>query len=212
MASRATIKGWIRNLLGTTDDDPFFASSTLDPIIQQACDALVAGISDNNPDYLVRTPVTLTALSAASHIYSFPQLNITDFAKALEVRYTDEDGLELVEARFEELRDSGSDYYAITGADEIAQLQTSRGTEVGVALWMRYRYWPVDMDDDSDSPEGIPTKFHDVVALEALFAFGLGGEQRLPPELHQRWIDRRGQLFAHVAVRSTRPRRTRLLQ
>ena len=212
MASRATIRGWIRNLLGTTSDDPFFKASTLDPIIQQACDALVTAISEENPDYLVKPPVTLTAQSATSHSYDFAQLQITDFAKVLELRYTDEDGAELMEARLEELRDAGADYYAITGDDEHAVLQTSKATEAGTALWMRYRYWPADMDDDADSPEGIPTKFHDVVALEALFAFGLGGEQRLPPELHARWIDRRAQLFQHVKSRSTVPRRTRLLQ
>jgi hypothetical protein len=214
VASRSTIKGWIRNLLGTTADDPFFADETLDPIVQQAADAIVGAILEHNPDFLVKTPVTLAALAATSNIYNLPSQTtpVTDFAGVLEMRATDETGRELQEARLAELTAFGGYWYAITGADESAQIVTSRDTPAGTPLWLRYRYWPVDMAEDTDAPGGIPVKFHDVVALESLFAYGLGGEQRLPPELFQRWQDRRGQLLSHVSRRSTRPRTTRLLQ
>lgn len=208
MASRSVLKDLIRTLLGSTHDDPAFPDSTLDPIVQQAADALVHDILIANPDYLVRPAIVLAATSPASRTYSLP----TDFARVIELRYTDEDGAELREARLEELRDAGADYYAITGVDELAELVVSKGTQAGVALWLRREFWPADMAEDASVPEGIPVKFHDVVALEALFAFGLGGEQRRPPELSQRWLDRRGQLIAWVSHRSTRPRTTRLLQ
>jgi hypothetical protein len=214
MASRATIKGWIRNLLGTTADDPFFADETLDPIVQQAADAIVAAILEHNPDFLVQSPVTLAALAATSHTYDLAAqaVPVTDFAGVVELRTADEDGAELHEARLDELSALGGCHYAITGADEIAQIVTSKDSPAGEALWLRYRYWPAAMAADTDAPGGIPVKFHDVVALESLFAYGLGGEQRLPPELFQRWQDRSAQLLTHVNRRSTQPRRTRLLQ
>lgn len=213
MASRATIKGWIRNLLGTTADDPFFADETLDPIVQQAADAIVGAILEHNPDFLAKTPVTLAALAATSNIYDLQTqaVPVTDFAGVLELRLTDDSGAAFIEARLAELHESGSQYYAITGVDESAQIVTSKDTAAGTPLWLRYRYWPADMVEDTDAPGGIPVKFHDVVALESLFAYGLGGEQRLPAELFQRWQDRRVQLLLHVGRRSTRPRTTRIL-
>ena len=59
-------------------------------------------------------------------------------------------------------------------------------------------------------PNGVPLKFHDVIALEMLYCFGLGGEQRLPPELWERWQRRRGQLISHVGKRGTQPSRSRI--
>ncbi len=214
MASRGTLKTWIRNLLGTTTDDPSFPDSVLNPIVQQAADAIVADILADAPDFLVKPGVTLAADSATGHTYSLATqaVPIANFAGVVELRYTDETGMEFDEARLEELRDFGADYYAVLGADEEAQFVTSPDTQAGVALWLRYRYWPAELVEETDAPGGIPARFHDVVALESLFAFGLGGEQRLPPELYQRWHDRRAQLFAHIGKRSTTPRRTRLLQ
>jgi hypothetical protein len=52
----------------------------------------------------------------------------------------------------------------------------------------------------------------DVVALEALFAFALGGESRWPQELRERWTNRRAALFAHIRQRGVQPSRTRLDQ
>lgn len=214
MASRLVIKGWIRRFLGTSDDDPAFDDSVLDPIVQQAVDSLLTAIQDVNPDYLVKPPVLLTADSPTSHNYTFASQSapITDFAKWLEVRYTDEDGAQLDEARLEELASFGGDFFAITGPDEAPILVTSSDTEAGTGLWLRYAYWPAVLAGDSSQPTGISSRFHDVVALEALFAFGLGGEQRLPPELRERWFDRRGQLLARAGRRGTGVSRTKLVR
>jgi hypothetical protein len=213
VASRGTLKGLVRTLLGTTEDDAAFPDATLDPILQQAADALVADLQVANPDVLVQPGVTLAADAPTSHTYSLAtqSLPVTDFAGVVELRYTDETGLELEEARVSELRDFGADTYAVLGVDEAAQVLTSPDTTTGVPLWLRYRAWPAEMTEDASVPGGIPARFHDVIAFEALFAYGLGGEQRLPPELRQRWGDRRAQLFAHLAHRSTLPRRTRLV-
>jgi hypothetical protein len=213
VASRAIIRARIRVLLGSAEDDPAFPDDVLNPIIQEAVDGLVADILLQNPNYLLRPAVTLAAASATSHSYVFATqaVPITDFGGVVELRHTDQDGFELREARFEELRDAGGDFYAITGPDETPELVTAAAVDAGVPLFLRYRFWPADIAADTDAPEGIPLKFHDVVALEALFAFGLGGEQRRPPELSQRWQVRRDQLIQHVGRRSTMPRTTRLL-
>ena len=86
-------------------------------------------------------------------------------------------------------------------------------TEAGADLFLRYTAWPADLTDDDSTISGIPARFQDVVALEACFAFALSAEQRRPPELTQRWLDRRGALVSHVARRAGpgAPSRTRLV-
>lgn len=212
MAPRATLKTLLRTLLGTSDDDPAFQDTILDPIIQQAVDSLLTSIREANAGYLVKE-AALVANSPSSHSYTLAGQSpaILDFAKWLEVRYTDDAGAELSHARYEELRAMGGSYFDITGPDESAVLVTSPDTSAGVPLWMRWSYWPAELEDDESEPDGIPRRFHDVVPLEALFAYGLGGEQKRPPELTTRWIDRRAQLIAHVTRRGTAPARTRIL-
>jgi hypothetical protein len=211
--NRGTLKTQIRTYLGTSDDDPAYSSTILDPIVQQAVDSLLSSIQDANPDYLVKTPVTLVADSTTSHNYTFATQGapITDFAKWLEVRYDNGDGALLSEARLEELRDAGTDFFAITGPDEAPVLVTSTDSPAGNALYFRYGYWPAALASDSSEPTGVPSRFHDVVALEALFSFGLGGEQRLPRELYDRWFDRRSQLMSRVGRRGVQNSHSRLV-
>lgn len=211
MASRSTIRTWLLHMLGADADDPAFTAAILNPILQQAADSLVSEIQRANRSYLVKS-VTLAADSSTSHDYTFATQAsaITDFAFWLEVRWKDKDGLLLDEAGIEELNGAGGDYFAVLGPDEEPVLVTSDESEAGKAIYLRYGYWPAEMADDNAAPGGIPTRFHDVVALEALFAFGLGGEQRIPPELSTRWFDRRAQLLAHVGRRGVQPSRTRL--
>jgi hypothetical protein len=211
VASRGTLKTWIRNMLGAESDDPAFPDAVLDPIVQQAADSVVSAIQRQSPGYLSKT-VTLAADSGSSRLYTFATQSaaITDFAFWQELRWTDEDGVQLHEARLDELRDAGADHFTVTGPDEAPVVQTSRDSEAGKALWLRYTYSPSDMADDSAVPGGVPKRFHDVIALEALFAFGLGGEQRMPPELFARWTDRRGELLAHVGRRGVQPGRSRI--
>lgn len=212
MASRGTIKTNIRILLGTDSDDPAYTDTELDPIVQWAVDALEGDINRQNPGYN-STTVTLAADSASSRLYTFSTQSsaITDFASWLEVRWTDSDGLELHEVDYDELRASGADHFTISGVDSAPVLETSKDSEAGKAVWMRYTKWSADMSADSDVPGGIPLKFHDVIALEAVFsAFGLGGEARMPSEHYQRWQDRRAQLMHHVGKRGAQPSRTKI--
>ena len=210
---REDLKNLVRRYLGTSSDDPAYANDVLEPMVQQAIDSLVSSIQDANPDYLVKPPVTLVADTPTSHNYTFATqaAPIVDFAKWLEVRYTDEDGSLLSEARLEDLRDSGTDFFAITGPDEAPVLVTSKDSPAGNALWFRYAYWPAELTVDTDEPDGIPTRFHDVIALECLFVYGLGGEQRLPRELYDRWFDRRAQLMSRVGRRGVQNSRSRLV-
>lgn len=210
--SLGTLKTIIRDLLGTSSDDPAYSSTILDPQVQDAYDSLLSQILRANPDYLTKT-VTLEADSATSHNYTFSAQDtpVTDFAGWLEVRWTDEDGALLRECRYDELRNAGTDYFTITGPDDTPVLRTSKDSEAGTDLYFKYRYWPAEFEDDNSVPSAIPARFHMVVALECLFtAYGAGGEQRLPRELYQRWQDRRGDLLAHVGRRGVQNSRTRL--
>ncbi|KKL98193.1 hypothetical protein LCGC14_1826830, partial [marine sediment metagenome] len=201
----------IRVFLATPTDDPAYSDTILNPIVQEAVDSLLTDINEQNPSYN-STTVTLAADSSSGRVYTFASQStpITDFARWLEIRRTDSDGLELIEVRYDELRAAGADHFVITGVDSAPVLETSFDSTAGTAIWLRYTKWFADMTDDNDVPSGIPLKFHDVIALEALFAFGLGGEQRLPPDLRNRWFDRRNQLIHHVGRRGSQVTRTRL--
>lgn len=212
--NRGQLKTLIRQFLGTSEDDQAFDDDVLNPIVQQAVDSLLTSIQDANPDYLVRTPVTLRADGGVGHNYTFTTqtVPITDFAKWLEVRYDDEDGSELEERRLEDLRNAGSGCFAITGPDEAPVLVTSPDSPAAALLFFRYGYWPAELASDSSVPTGVPSRFHDVIALEALYAFGLGGEQRLPRELYDRWFDRRNQMLGRVGRRGVSNSRTRIVE
>ena len=213
MANRGTIRTSLLALLGTSSDDPLYSATVLNPIIQQALDALLADVQDANPDYLALPPITLAADSASSHLYTFASQStpITDFGKWLDVRYTDEDGTPLAECRLDELREFGTDYFTLYGTDESPILQTSHDSPAGTALYFRYAAWPAELVDDSSVPAGLSTRYHDVVALEALFAFGLGGEQQRPRDLEMRWRDRRAQMLSRVGRRGIQPSRSRVV-
>ena len=211
MASRSTIVTSIRRLLGTATDDPAYTATILNPIVQEAVDSLLTDINEQNPGYN-STTVTLTADSSTSNLYTFASQStpITDFARWLEIRWTDSAGLELIEARYDELRAAGQDHFFISGIDSAPVLETSPDSSAGKDIFLRYTKWFADMTADNDVPKGIPLKFHDVIALEAIFAFALGGEQRVPSDLYNRWFDRRAQLIHHVGRRGSQPSRTRI--
>ena len=211
MAARSTIVTSIRRLLGTESDDPQFTDTILNPIVQEAVDSLLTDINEQNPGYN-STTATLAADSSSGRVYTFASQStpITDFARWIDIRWTDSDGLNLTEVRYDELKDAGADHFILSGIDSAPVLETSPDSEAGKAVWLRYTKWFADMTADGDVPSGIPLKFHDVIALEALFAFGLGGEQRIPPELRNRWFDRRNQLIHHVGRRGTQVTRSRL--
>jgi len=211
VASRATLKTWTLAWLGTSSGDPLYNDTRLDALAQQAYDAIVSDLHAAVPHYL-STTVTLAADGATAHTYSLAGQAPT-FAKWLEVRHTDATGSRLTEARLDELEGAGSEYFAFTGPDQSAVLHTSPDTEAGTALWMRYAYWPTAFADDNSTPDGLPSAYHDVVALEmAVMAYGFGGEQRAPAEVFTRWQDRRHQMFAHAGRRGVQPSRTRMTE
>lgn len=211
MAARSTIVTSIRRFLSAKSDDPEFTDTILNPIVQESVDSLLTDINEQNPGYN-STTVTLAADSSTSRLYTFASQSpaITDFSRWLEIRWTDSEGLELHEARYEELRDAGRDHFFISGIDSAPVLETSPDSMAGTDIFLRYTQWFADMTADGNVPAGIPLKFHDVIALEALFAFALGGEQRLPSELYNRWFDRRAQLIHHVGRRGAQPSRTHI--
>ena len=211
MASRSTIVTSIRRFLGAKSDDPAYSATILNAIVQEAADSLLTDINEQNPGYN-STTVTLEADSTTSRTYTFATQStpITDFARWLEIRWTDFEGLELTEVRYDELQPAGQDHFFIAGIDSEPVLETSPGSSAGKDIFLRDTKWFADMKADADVPKGIPLKFHDVIALEALFAFALGGEQRTPPELQARWFDRRAQLIHHVGRRGSQPSRTRI--
>lgn len=211
--TRTEIRALIIAMLGTSSDDPQFSSTILNPIIQQAANSLYSAIQLANRSYL-STTVTLVPDSTTGHTYTFALQSpaITDFAAWLEVRYGDQDGGALEEGRAESLKDMGVDSFAITGPDDTPVLVTSPDSPAGEDLFFRYAQWPADFSGDTSVPSAIPSRFHDVVALEALFAFGLGGEQRCPPELRERWKDRRAELLTRVGRRGVANSTTRIVE
>lgn len=195
----------VRTYLGTAEDDPQYSNTILLPIAGEAYDALLHDIHELNPGYLA-TSVTLAAASATSHTYTFSAQSpaITDFAGWLDVRDTDSTGTRFREVRYDELNYGGDTVFALTGMDDSPTLITSPDVDAGLALYLLYVQWPAAISVVGDSPAKIPTRYHDVVALEmASIAFGLGGEQRMPPELFARWQDRRGQLMQSVSRRGS---------
>lgn len=210
--TRGTVATMIRTLLGTAEDDPAYSGTILNPLIQSAYDSLVADLHDAAPHYL-STSVTLASDSAGGHVYTLSTQSspITNFAKWLEVRWTDEEGRKLEEVRLEELEGFGGDAFALTGVDESVVLRTATTDTGGEPIWLRYAYWPAAFTDDADAIPGIPGRFHDVVALETLFVFGLGGEQARPRELRDRWNDRRNQLMSRAGRRGVQNSTSRIV-
>lgn len=195
MASLATLRANTIIYLGTSSADKAYPSTTLNFLLNNAVNRILEDIQETNPGWL-RTTTTLTS---STHSYTLP----ADFRKALEVRITDKDGVELEEVRDDDINAVSGYAYAISGADHAATLTTGSTVEEGVDLYLRYGYWPSDLSADADQPDSIPRKFHDIIALEAAKeGFGLGGEQEFPATLQDQLYDRTAQLHNHVSRRS----------
>lgn len=211
--TRSELATRVRQFLGTAEDDPQFSDTILNPNLQDAYSGLLEDIKQLNPGYL-QTSVTLAADSATSRIYTWATQTptITDFAGWLDIRWTDENGVPLTEVRYDELRNANANAFALSGQDEALVLTVASLADAGQPLWVVYNAWPAAWTSDTDSPTKIPVRYHDVVALEALFVFGLGGEQRIPGELYTRWETRRAQLMQSVAKRGVQPSTMRVVR
>lgn len=205
MASVATLKTNTLIYLGTTSGDKAFPAATLLFLLNNAVNGLLADIDEQNPSW-TRTIVTLAAQSSTSHLYTLP----ADFSKWLEVNLDDKDGAPLTEVREDELDGMGGYVFTLVGADHAVTLTTGDTIATGNPLYMKYRAWPVDLSADGDSPDMIPRKFHDLVAMKAAAeGFGLGGETNVPSDFQRRLDDRHAQLMMHVSRRGVEVTTTR---
>jgi hypothetical protein len=219
VSSLAVLRAQLLIYLATQTDDPLYTAPVLNGFLQDAHHSLIDDIHKINRSYLAKdvllTPDPTTTPSWSTnpvlqYTLATQSPSITDFAYWIELRKTNDDGDLLQEARLEDLRDAGNGYFTVVGPDELAVIRLSKDTEQGINVYMKYGYWPIDMQVDTDAPQGISTKYHDVLPLEACYSFALGGESQHPKELYERWVNRRGALLAHVGKRGTWPSRTKV--
>jgi len=190
MATRAEIKRQLRAIVGLASDDPLASDDVLNPIVIAANAQIVAEIAETCPDALSGTAtVTLTAGVGATP---------ADTYQLRAVRETDRYGSPLTPAPFPELEDTSA-AYALTGIGPAFVLTVTEDVVVA-AVWIAYTKGApaADLAADTDSPTLIPLAFHDVVALDAAYAMALGGEQRVPPEIAGRLMDRKGRMMAYL--------------
>jgi hypothetical protein len=164
--------------------------------LNNAVNALLADIDETNPAWLE----LVATLTSTTSDYTLP----ADFSKWQEVRLDDADGISLTEVRSDELNATVGYAFSLVGPDHAATLTTGGTIDAAHPLYLKYRAWPADLSADTDQPDSIPRKFHDVIALMAAEeAMGLGGENALPGTLIGRKLDRHAQLMMHVARRGT---------
>jgi hypothetical protein len=193
----STLQTWTLVYLGTTATDKAFPSATLNILINNAVNALLDDINEQAPGWLEATD-TLQALLLAGHGYRLP----TNFSKWSEVRLRDKDGAELREVRSDELNSTGEYVFCLTGPDENGVLTTSDTVPPSIPLYLKYRAWPSLLANPSDTPDMIPSKYHDLIAMTAAEeGMGLGGEGALPSTIIRRKEDRHAQLMMHVSRR-----------
>lgn len=205
MASLATLRTNTLIYLGTTAADKAFPSATLNFLLNNAVNGLLADVDEANPSWL-RVIATLAAQSPTSHLYTLP----ADFSKWLEVNLDDKDGAPLTEVKDDELDGTGGYVFSLVGPDHATTLTTGDTIATGNPLYLKYRAWSVDLSGDADQPDMIPRKFHDLIAMNAADeGFSLGGESSPTPEFQRRRADRHAQLMMHVARRGVEVMTTR---
>lgn len=195
--TRDEMRTYMRTLLGVEDNDQLFTDARLDLLLEHAHAGLVGEMRKVAPDYFVKTS-TITYSGTANQYNLGAQ--IPDFAEVLSVRVTDATGAKLSPTGIEQIGSAGSNKYALYDRDDIAKIITSGDVTGAVSLWVRYSYWPTALTSNI-APPGVPEKYHEVVPLEAVFAFEIGNEQQVPKVLRERWELRKRQLLAHISNR-----------
>jgi len=190
MATRSELKAQLRAMLGLSSDDPLASDVVLNPILNWAYQGVVAEIADLAPDALWASgTIALTALSGST---------VAGVYQIRSLRDTDAEGTDLVRVPRSELP-MASNAYALTGVEAPFTVRVSADVTTST---LYYDYTQAaggsDLIADSTVPALVPTRFHDVIALEALFSAELGGEQTRPAALRQRHQDRKAQLFAYL--------------
>lgn len=187
---RAELKRSLRAVVGLASDDPLASDEVLNPIINQAYQDVVALIADAAPGALMDSDtVTLTA-----HVGTLPAA----VHQLKAVREDDQDGADLLRCPWEELPYISGGYAVtgLTGAFTITVNDDVTATILYVAFTQTAG--DNDLDDDADTPTLVPTAYHDVIYLTAAFAAGLAGEQRVPPAIEARRMDRTARLLDHL--------------
>lgn len=187
--------------LGTASNDPAFAPARLNLLIQNALNELYADIPEG---VLVRTTTLRPdANDGALYAFSAQVSPILDFQKADEVRLDSSTGTPLREVPFGQRNAYGSGGYSIVGDDAETTLYVTPGTTEGRSVFLTYTYWPALWTVDNTECPGIPSRFHDLVALEAAKqAYAIGNEQSWPATYEVIRFDRRAQLLTHWGNRS----------
>lgn len=205
MPSLFVLGSWTLAYLGTTAADRAYPATTLSILINNAVNALLDDINEQNPGWLEAT-TTLAATLLDGHGYRLP----SNFSKWSEVRLDDKDGAKLTEVRSDDLNSTGGYVFALTGPDGLAVLVTGDTVADSNLLYFKYRAWPSLLSDPADTPTMIPSQYHDLIALYAAEeGMGLGGEGALPVALIRRKEDRHAQLMMHVSRRGAEIGQTR---
>lgn len=187
MATRAEIKTFLRGMLGLSSDDPLGSDDILNPVVNQAYQQVVAEVAESCPDAL--------AASATLDVVNQEAESPDDLYQVRVVRDTDRTGSRIGKSTFDELVDA-TNAYALTGVTAPFTITLSDDlTCQTIYLTYTVGVGANDLSDDTSTPSAIPPQYHDVVGLEALFAMEFAAEQRRPPGLEQRWIDRKAGLL-----------------
>lgn len=195
--TRDEMRTYMRTLLGVADNDQLYTNARLDLLLEQAHAGVIGEVRKAAPDYFVKS--TTVTYSGTNNNYNLGA-SLSDFAELLTVRVTSATGDKLSPTLVERIGDAKSKNYALYDRDDIAKLITSGDVSGNATLWVRYSYWPAALDSNIDPP-GIPEKYHEVVPLEAIFAFEIGNEAQVPKGMRERWILRKQQFIAHAQNR-----------
>lgn len=208
MSSLQELQANVWRYLGTTSSDPAFPASGVTSALNNALHSLYADALQEQPDSFAKI-ATLSAADSTSRQYQLAGQTqpITDFAGVLEVRHTNEDGLELRDVPYSDRLKVSFQGYSVIGADQAASLVTTPATAPGIPLYLTYRYWPTMLSAPADEPQWLPPQFHDIPALMAAEeAYAQGGEQAFPVTYAARLNDRMAQLRLHWSRRSRGPK------
>lgn len=199
--NRPAIRESIYTYLGTSSVDPAFPTARLNILIQNVLNELYADIPEG---VLVKvTTLTPDAIDGARYPFASQSSPILDFQKADEVRIATASGRQLREIPYGQRQAFGANGYSIIGDDADTTLVLTPGTQEAQPLFLSYSYWPALWTADNTECPGIPSRFHDVVALEAAKqAYAMGNEQSWPGTYETIRFDRRAQLQSHWGNRS----------
>lgn len=183
--------------LGTTDRNAAFPREQIKRIVNEAQESLYEDAVQEFPDRFRLGATLLPDMNdPTAYVLGAQTPPITGVQKIVDLRVTDYDGIPLVELPISERHYWGRANYGVLGVESLTLVTSGSGYG---QLYLEYVPTIPPLVGDSDTPGWMPTRFHDVIGLEAAFtAVGTGNEQALSPNLIQRWTDRRAQWLLSV--------------